>query len=213
MHNFVILIPSFNEEKTLNLILKKLKTYKVVVIDDCSSDNTIQLKKKYKNVKIITNKKNLGYEFSLLKGLKYLKNKNFHYVLTLDADGEHCISNIKKIKLFCNKHSPDLIIGNRSRKNRISEKIISFLFKIRFNISDPLSGFKAYKLSVLKPLIKNYKIKKKFFVDVVNLFLEKKLKILNINIKSNSKPIRKSRVGNPIIANFKIMCCLIYLIK
>ncbi len=212
MFRFVILIPSYNEEKTLLKIIKKLSKNNILVINDASTDNTKNLMLN-KNIKIINNKRNIGYEKSLFKGLKILKNKKYDYVITMDADGEHSTSSLKKIMIFCKKYSPDLVIGNRTRKNRISEKIISFLFKLRFNILDPLSGFKAYKLSAIKPLIKNYQIKKNFFVDIINLFIKKKLIILNINIKSNSKPIRKSRVGNSIIANFKIMCCLIYLIK
>ena len=121
MRNFVILIPSFNESKTLNNILKKIRKYNVYVIDDCSTDSTKKLNKRYSNVKFIFNKKNIGYELTLFKGLNILKNKKFDYVITMDADGEHSISNIKKIMYFCKKNSPDLVIGNRSRKNRLFE--------------------------------------------------------------------------------------------
>ena len=162
MYNFVILIPSFNEEKTLNIILKKLKTYKVIVVDDCSFDNTNKLKNKYKRVKFIYNKQNLGYESSLLKGFQYIKNKDFDYVLTLDADGEHSISNINKFFNYCNKFSPDLIVGNRTRKNRFSEKTISLLFNLRYEILDPLSGFKIYNIKKLSQILKNYKKKNVF---------------------------------------------------
>ena len=211
MFRFVILIPSYNEEKTLKKIIKKLNKNNVYIINDASTDNTKNLKKN-KNIKIINNKKNIGYENSLFKGLKIIKNKKYDYVITMDADGEHSISNIKKMKVFCNKYSPDLVIGSRSRKNRISEKIISFLFKTKYNILDPLSGFKAYKLSTIRLHLKNYKIKKIFFVDLVYLFIKKKLKIFNINIKSNVKPNRKSKIGNLLLVNLKIISCLIYLI-
>ena len=157
MFRFVILIPSYNEEKTLKKIIKKLNTNNVYIINDASTDNTKNLKKN-RNIKIINNKKNIGYENSLFKGLKIIKNKKYDYVITMDADGEHSISSIKKMQIFCNKYSPDLVIGNRSRKNRISEKIVSFLFKSKYNILDPLSGFKAYKLSSIRHYLKNYKI-------------------------------------------------------
>lgn len=211
MFRFVILIPSYNEEKTLKKIIKKLNKNNVYIINDASTDNTKNLTKN-RNIKIINNKKNIGYENSLFKGLKKIKNKKYDYVITMDADGEHSTSSIKKMEIFCNKYSPDLVIGNRSRKNRISEKIVSFLFKSKYNISDPLSGFKAYKLSSIRLYLKNYKIKQIFLVDLIYLFIKKKLKIFNIDIKSNVKPIRKSKVGNLLLANFKIITCLIYLI-
>ena len=88
---------------------------------------TNKLKNKYKRVKFIYNKQNLGYESSLLKGFQYIKNKDFDYVLTLDADGEHSISNINKFFNYCNKFSPDLIVGNRTRKNRFSENELCYL--------------------------------------------------------------------------------------
>ena len=211
MFRFVILIPSYNEEKTLKKIIKKLNKNNVYIINDASTDNTKNLTKN-RNIKIINNKKNIGYENSLFKGLKKIKNKKYDYVITMDADGEHSTSSIKKMEIFCNKYSPDLVIGNRSRKNRISEKIVSFLFKSKYNILDPLSGFKAYKLSSIRLYLKNYEIKQIFLVDLIYLFIKKKLKIFNINIKSNVKPIRKSKVGNLLLANFKIITCLIYLI-
>ena len=211
MFRFVILIPSYNEEKTLKKIIKKLNKNNVYIINDASTDNTKNLKKN-RNIKIINNKKNIGYENSLFKGLKIIKNKKYDYVITMDADGEHSTSSIKKMEIFCNKYSPDLVIGNRSRKNRTSEKIVSFLFKSKYNIIDPLSGFKAYKLSSIRLYLKNYKIKQIFLVDLIYLFIKKKLKIFNIGIKSNVKPIRKSKVGNLLLSNFKIITCLIYLI-
>ena len=211
MFRFVILIPSFNEEKTLKKIINNINKNDIYVINDASTDNTKLLKFK-KNVKIINNKKNIGYENSLFKGIKILKNKEYDYIITMDADGEHSTSSLKKIIDYCNKYSPDLVVGNRSRKNRASESLLSYLFKIRFNIFDPLSGFKAYKIKSIREHIKNYEIKQSFLVDLLYLFIKKGSQISNIVIASNAKPIRKSRVGNSISANFKIISCLIYLI-
>mgnify|MGYP003682767099 FL=1 len=47
MFKFVILIPSYNEEKTLNKILDKVRKYQVYVVNDCSTDNTKNLKKNF----------------------------------------------------------------------------------------------------------------------------------------------------------------------
>ena len=95
MFRFVILIPSFNEEKTLKKIINNINKNDIYVINDASTDNTKLLKFK-KNVKIINNKKNIGYENSLFKGIKILKNKEYDYIITMDADGEHSTSSLKK---------------------------------------------------------------------------------------------------------------------
>ena len=212
MFKFVILIPSYNEEKTLDKILDKIKKYHVYVINDCSTDNTKNLKKKFLNVKFVDNKKNIGYENALFKGFEILKKKNFDYIITMDADGEHSITNIKKVINYCEKYSPDLVVGNRSRKNRHVEIIFSMLFYLRYGIFDPLSGFKIYKVKILKQLIKNYKINKHFLIDVLKLFIKNKKKINTIEIMSNSKPKRKSRIGNTYFLSTKMIYCFKYLI-
>ena len=54
----------------------------------------------------------------------------------MDADGEHSVANLEN-SLLCNKHNPDLVVEN-DLENRVLEKILSYLFKLRFEISDPL---------------------------------------------------------------------------
>ena len=115
----------------------------------------------------------------------------------MDADGEHSIINIKKVINYCQRYSPDLIVGNRSRKNRYVEIIFSKLFYLRYEIFDLLSGFKIYKVKILKTLFENYEVKKHFLIDVLKLFIKQKKKISTIDIMSNSKPKRKSKIGNP----------------
>ena len=211
MFKFVILIPSYNEERTLKKILHKIRKYEVYVINDCSTDNTKNLKNKFSNVVFINNKKNIGYEKTLFKGLKILKKKEFDYIITMDADGEHSIASIKKGIVYCKKKSPDLVIGNRSRKNRFIEIIFSKIFYTRYKIFDPFSGFKIYKVKVLEKFIKNYKIKKHFFIDLLKIFVQSKMKIGSINISSNSKPKRKSQVGSTFFVNIKMIYCFKYL--
>ena len=67
---------------------------------------------------------------------------------------------------------PDIIIGNRNRKNRFLEAIISILFKIKFDISDPLSGYKAYSKKIIEDL-KHYK-HNLFLTDIIQLESQKK---------------------------------------
>jgi len=208
MSKFVVLIPSFNERRSLLNILKKIKKFKVLIIDDGSSDNTYRAVKKYKNVSILRNKKNIGYELSLKKGFELLKKSNFNYVITMDADGEHSTNDLKKIIKFCEKKNPDLIVGNRYRKNRVLESILSYLFKLRFNIMDPLSGFKAYKLDKLNFILKKDKVKKYFLVDLLINFIKYKMIVSTLNIKSNLKPKRSSKVGGFFHVNLKILLCL-----
>ena len=209
--SLIILIPSFNELNNLKKFIKEIhKRYKVLIIDDCSSDNTSTWLKKNK-INFIKNKKNIGYEQSLIKGLKILsKVKKVEKIITMDADGQHKIKHIKKFINVSNNKNPDLIIGSRKKKNRFIESIISKIFQMKYSLEDPLSGFKLYKREKLKEM-KFDNFKKFFLVDLVLEFIKKKYKVISINIETN-KRFDNPRVGDLMDTNFKmisILACVI----
>ena len=210
-HNsLAILIPSFKEKKNFkNLLFKLNKNYKILVIDDSSNDGTSQFLKKNK-IKFIRNNKNLGYEKSLIKGFLYtLKIKKIKYILTMDADGQHNPVYIDKLMKYLSKNNSDIIIGSRIKKNRFIEIIISLIFKKKYGLIDPLSGFKLYKKEVFKKIgLQNNR--NVFLVDLILESIKKGLKIKNYNIKTNLRK-DKSRVGNFIKANTKMLKILSYI--
>ena len=86
-----VIIPVFNQEKYLARCLRSIifqsfnrEDYEIIVIDDCSKDNTPFVINQFKDELItITNKKNLGLPSCLNKGIKKL---NSQYFVRLDAD-------------------------------------------------------------------------------------------------------------------------------
>ena len=205
--SLIILIPSFNELNNLKKFIKEIhKRYKVLIIDDCSSDNTSTWLKKNK-INFIKNKKNIGYEQSLIKGLKILsKVKKVEKIITMDADGQHKIKHIKKFINVSNNKNPDLIIGSRKKKNRFIESIISKIFQMKYSLEDPLSGFKLYKREKLKKM-KFDNFKKFFLVDLVLEFIKKKHKVISISIETN-KRFDNPKVGNLVDTNLKMLSIL-----
>ena len=205
--SLIILIPSFNELNNLKKFIKEIhKRYKVLIVDDCSSDNTSTWLKKNK-INFIKNKKNIGYEQSLIKGLKILsKVKKVEKIITMDADGQHKIKHIKKFINVSNNKNPDLIIGSRKKKNRFIESIISKIFQMKYSLEDPLSGFKLYKSEKLKEM-KFDNFKKFFLVDLVLEFIKKKHKVISINIETN-KRFDNPKVGNLVDTNLKMLSIL-----
>jgi glycosyltransferase involved in cell wall biosynthesis len=212
MSGLIILIPSYNEIKSLRKIVLSIKDkYKILVVNDGSTDGTVEFLKKNKINQVI-NKNNQGYTLSLIKGINFIKNNfNKKYILTIDADGEHRLSFIKKIYNEIKKKNLDLVIGNRNFKNRISETLISKYVDIKYGIKDPFSGFKIYKVDYLYKYI-NKVNKKKFLIDLVSIYLKNSLKIKNINIKVNKIKKRKSRTGIGIITNIKMLSSIKYFI-
>ena len=208
MSKVLVLIPCFNEKGSLLKILKKIKQ-KVIIMDDCSTDGlSKEIKKlKNKNFTIISNKKNYGYEKNLLIGFQKVIKTSYDYVITFDADGEHDTKDLLRMEKYLALNKVDLLIGVRKSKNRYIEKLLSFFFKIFLNIDDPLSGFKAYKINRLKETIAQ--IRTNFFlVDILTLFKRKKLLIKSIPVNSKILDNRRSRVGNEIFVNLKILRCL-----
>lgn len=208
MYNLIIVIPCYNEINLLNLI-NKIKKYNIIIVDDGSKIPVKNKIVKNKNIKIIRNKSNKGYEYSLVKGLKKAV-KVSRYVLSMDADGEHLESNIKNFYNYAKNNNVDILIGARSRMNRFSEKILSLFFYFKYKIKDPLSGFKIYNSKELKKIIKTKKFDNAFLVDLIKIFFEKGLKVKNYNIKSSKKNHRKSSFPN-LKTSFKILTLIKYI--
>jgi glycosyltransferase involved in cell wall biosynthesis len=101
-----VIIPVYNSEKTLveltdrlTVILSKItKEYELILIDDCSSDNSWQVLKelhqKDKKIKIIHLQKNFGQHNAILCGFNHA---NGEYIITLDDDLQHPPEEIPKL--------------------------------------------------------------------------------------------------------------------
>ena len=117
MNNQVdIIIPVYNSQKFINKTIKSVfrqtyKKWKIIIIDDASTDNTIKLvekiRKKYKErrkIVILKNNINSGQAFSRNRGLKYSKSK---FVTFLDADDFWDKNKLKKQINFMLKYNYD----------------------------------------------------------------------------------------------------------
>jgi len=113
-HLVTILINSYNGEKTIYKTIKSAlaqtyKKYEVLIIDDASNDNTINIVKKFKNKKIrfYRNKKNLGLGKSRVFAQSKIRGQ---YVGILDQDDTWNKNKIKmQLKLFLNNKKIALV--------------------------------------------------------------------------------------------------------
>ena len=159
----LFVIPAYNEaeniEKVLKEIKKDVKYADIIVINDCSKDNTAEIVEK-NNVKCITNVMNMRYAWAVQTGLKYAKQHNYDYVIQMDADGQHIASEAEKLYLEAKKSNADIIIGSRYLKDmgypcpffrRVGTKFFEIMIKIFTGkkIADPLSGFQCLNKSVI----------------------------------------------------------------
>jgi polyisoprenyl-phosphate glycosyltransferase len=97
-----ILAPCFNEEATITTFLKKLEEvltlleeeFRVVIVDDCSQDNSLNLLTKFnfqaKNIQldVLHLKFNIGHQGAIYQGLLYISSQLSASVIIMDSDGE-----------------------------------------------------------------------------------------------------------------------------
>ena len=209
-HKIIIIIPSFNEAKTITKIYNQAGKFgKVLIIDDGSTDDTEKILIKNK-IKFLKNKKNIGYEASLIKGIKHVIKfyKNSKYLVTLDADEEHLPNSIPKLFQKLKKNNLDIVVGHRNKMNRFTEVILNLLYKFRFNINDPVCGLKIYKIEVLKKTIKKISTNM-FMVDILTFSNSYNYSLgnLKINVK---KRFGTPRVGNFFRSNLKIIRIILH---
>ncbi len=198
----VTVIPAYNEEKTILKVIQDVKKYTdIIVVDDNSVDQTLEIAKKEK-ILVLKNYKNLGYEKTLHNGLFKAIELNYDYAITFDADGQHLPSDLEKFKKLINS-GYDLVLGNRSCIYRFSERIAKKLFFKKWKIKDPFCGLKSYDLKKIK--------KFNFFeryssvgTDLSLSFIQKGYKFTNVDIESFERN-GKSKFGNIILGNYKIL--------
>lgn len=160
----LIVIPAYNEAENIEKVIKEIKKdinyADILIINDCSTDNTVNIVKK-NNVKCITNAFNMRYAMAVQTGIKYAYENDYDYVIQMDADGQHIASEAEKMYKELKKSDADIVIGSRYLKDmgypcplfrRIGTKMFEWIIKIFTGkrIADPLSGFQCLNKAVIK---------------------------------------------------------------
>jgi len=200
-----VIIPAYNEEKNILINLEKLYSYlsnknyeyEVILVDDGSTDNTVNLAlkstlNKLNRLILLQNESNKGKGYSVRRGILNSKGK---YVLFTDADFSTPPQEIDKLFSYINRGF-DIVIGSRNKpsscilerqpfKRELFGKIFNILVRVIVikNFSDTQCGFKLFKGDVIRKLAKYLKING-FCFDVEILYLAKKsnLKIIEVGV-------------------------------
>ncbi len=161
----LIIIPAYNEGKTIGALLDKLEEPEianiadVLVMNDASKDNTAEVVRK-RNHTVITHVFNLGYGSGLQVGYKYALRRGYKYVIQMDADGQHDASNVLTLynrltEADKDGKTPDIVIGSRFLEGSTTfpisaiKKLAIFMFRCLIKmgtgkkILDPTSGLQG----------------------------------------------------------------------
>lgn len=159
-----IVIPTFNNEKTIASIIKRTLrfTYQIIIIDDGCTDHTHeQLSPYLDKITIIKNKRNRGKGYALKIGLTKAQTMGYRYAITLDADGQHYPEDIPLFIEEIKKYPDALIIGSRTLQNKnmsknstFANRLSNFWFYIQTGkrLPDTQTGFRLYPLQKIKYL-------------------------------------------------------------
>lgn len=202
-----ILLPIFNNEKTIKVVLNSIilgisKHDEIIIIDDCSTDNSYSIIKlfckKYKslNVIILKNKVQMGIAYSLNKAIKKSSKK---YIARIDGDDIN-FKNRFIFQLSILKDNPKIDILSCSKIDYVNLKSID-LNKLKINIKDKYNLKKlsikelAYKNLIIHPsiicktnVIKNFRYDINFVKSQdYNLWLD--LIFAGVNIYLCNEPV------------------------
>ena len=172
-----IIIPCFNEESTIKIIVEKVLKFnlyekEIIIVDDCSTDSSRQIIEKLalenSNIKFFFLEKNLGKGAALSKGFFEASGD---IILTQDADLEYDPSDYPKLlKPFIDTDA-DIVYGSRFLGGDyvrlhffwhfLANKLLTLITNLvtNLNMSDMETGYKVFKSSVIKSI----KIKERSF--------------------------------------------------
>ncbi len=227
--NKTIIIPSYNEKQTIDLVIKKVKDNislddNIVIADDGSTDGTVDKIKLYEKdpqIECILSQKNEGKGSAIINALNNSKKLN-DIILIQDADLEYDPEDYKKLFLPFYETNADVVYGSRflggAKYYRIhffwhfiANKLLTMFcnFVTNLNMSDMETGYKCFKKDVIKSINLN---EKSFGIEpeITVKLAKKKFKFFEVPVSYNGRSYEEGKKIHLKDAFIAIYCIIKY---
>ena len=205
-----IIIPAYNEAASLPQLIHELlpfaqlKNFKVIIVNDGSKDDTRAVLERSttlsENISIINHKVNRGYGGALKSGINKARTQ---YCITIDADGQHSLSDIDRLLNTITETNADLVIGSRKGNSEsgyyreFGKTILRWVAKLLMplKIYDINSGIKIYDTKLAQKYIQICPDSMAFSDVIALTFVYQRNLVLEIPVKINQRKAGKSTIG------------------
>ena len=193
----IILIPAYEpDNKLFNLVNElSIENTNIVVIDDGSGLSYKEIFDKCKeHANVISYETNKGKGYAIKTGLQYIKDnyKEPYIVVTMDSDGQHRVSDAKKLIKEIDINEKILILGKRIRNNstplrsKIGNSITRFIYRMTtgLDVYDTQSGLRVFNNTLVDYLIDIEGNRFEYEMNVLLKCAINKIKIKEVEIET-----------------------------
>lgn len=208
----IVQIPCYNEEHTLPATVADIPRsipgvdkVEVLIIDDGSTDRTIEVARSIGVDHIVVNKRNIGLARSFRAGLDRCLALGADIVVNTDGDNQYCGADIPKLIQPILDGKADIVVGDRqtgtiahfSTSKKLLQRFGSWVVRTMsgVNVPDAVSGFRAisrnaaYKLNIISPF--------SYTIEMLIQVGRKGIAFTSVPIRTNDKT-RDSRLFKSI---------------
>jgi glycosyltransferase involved in cell wall biosynthesis len=157
--SLTICVPAYNEaagiKNTLEGLREKFRDAEIIVVNDGSTDETLELAKSVADIVVLSHSRNCGYGASLKTAIRYSKGE---IIAWFDADGQHRPQDLEKIIQPVLEDKMDAVIGARGKESDVrmdrlpGKMILKFVAELIVgeSIPDLNSGLRCFRSEVIK---------------------------------------------------------------